>query len=831
MSYISKHLDENLGPAIQVKLLAVLVTAFLAGCSGGSGSAVVQNVDVAAGDSGSRSLVLSGPPPQSDDVQRFRLELWENIAPDNRCGQCHGAGGQSPTFARNDDINRAYEEVNALVNLNQPAQSRLVEKVGGGHNCWQASDQACADILTTWISNWAGGTVGSSTSIVLTAPPEIIPGASKSFPATAGVFATTVHPLLTTYCANCHVDDAAIPQSPFFATDDVEASYAAARSKIELDDPANSRLVVRLGSEFHNCWSNCVSNAAEMQTAIQTLVDSIPETEVSPELVTSRALTLLDGVVASGGGRNDASAIALYQFKTLTGNTAFDTSGVEPAMNLSFTGSVDWVGGYGIRFSAGSRAQASTSTSAKLHQLITATSEYSVEAWVAPANVTQEEAYIVSYSGGNSTRNFTLGQTLYSYDALVRFSATDGNGNPGLSTPDGDEVLQATLQHVVMTFDPTTGRQLFVNGARIDVADEVGGNLNDWDDTFAFVLGNEVSNNRQFQGVLRLVAIHNRALTPTQIVQNFDAGVGEQFMLLFGVSHLVDVPNAYIVFEVSQFDSYSYLFSQPFFYSLEQGALPSIIPLQGMRIGINGREPEVGQAYANLDVVLDASNYSVESGQPLSAIGTVLGIEKNPQSDEFFLTFERLGDATNVRVEGGIEPLPVSADAAPVSDIGIRIFDEINASMAAATGVPAANSDVFNTFTAVRQQLPSSNNIEGFLSSQQMGITQLAIEYCNVLIEDPALRSARFPGFDFSAAPGSAYAGANRSALLDPLLVSTLQNGAGPVATQPDVTLVRGELNSLIDRLVVTGNDATRTRTIAKAACASVLGSAAVLLQ
>lgn len=818
---------------MKLRLLVSLfvVAACLVGCSGGSGSAVEQNIDISVDNSGSRSLVLSGPPPQSDDVQRFRLELWENIAPTNRCGQCHGAGGQSPTFARNDDINRAYEAVNALVNLNHPAQSRLVEKVGGGHNCWQASDQACADILTTWISNWAGGTIGSSTAIVLTAPPEIIPGASKSFPATAGVFATTVHPLLTTYCANCHVDDAAIPQSPFFASDDVEASYAAARSKIELDDPANSRLVIRLVSEFHNCWSNCASNAAEMQTAIQTLVDSIPETEVPPEFVTSRALTLLDGVVASGGGRNDASAIALYQFKTLTGNTAFDTSGVEPAMNLSFSGSVNWVGGYGIRFGANSRAQASTSTSSKLHQLITATSEYSVEAWVAPANVTQEEAYIVSYSGGNTARNFTLGQTLYNYDALVRFSETDGNGNPALSTPDGDEVLQATLQHVVMTFDPTSGRQLFVNGARIDVADEAGGNLNDWDDTFAFVLGNEVSNNRQFQGVLRLVAIHNRALTPTQIVQNFDAGVGEQFMLLFGISHLVDVPDAYIVFEVSQFDSYSYLFSQPFFYSLDQTAAPSNIPLQGMRIGINGREPEVGQAYVNLDVVLDADNYSVESGQPLSAIGTVLGIEKSPQTDEFFLSFERLGDATNVRAEGSIEPLPVSADAAPVSDIGIRIFDEINASMSAATGVPTENADVLSTFTAVRQQLPSSNNIEGFLSSQQMGITQLAIEYCNVLMEDAALRGQRFPGFDFSSSPGTALSGANRNGLLDPLLVSTLQNGSGPVASQPDVALVRGELNNLIDRLIVTGNDATRTRTIAKAACASVLGSAAVLLQ
>ncbi len=800
------------------------------GCSGGSGSSVEQNVDTSSSSGASRSLVLNGPPPQSEDVQRFRVELWENIAPDNRCGQCHGAGGQSPTFVRNDDINRAYEEANPLVNLNQPSLSRLVEKVGGGHNCWQASDQACADILTTWISNWAGGTVGSSNTIVLAAPVEREPGASKSFPVDPGVYGSTVHPLLTQYCAGCHIDTAAIPQSPFIASSDVDVSYAAARTRIELDDPANSRLVLRLGSEFHNCWSNCSANAQEMQTAIETFVDSIEETEVAPALVTSRALSLIDGVVASGGGRNDASAIALYQFKTLSGNTAFDTSGVEPAMNLSFTGNVSWVGGWGIRLGPGSRAQASTSTSSKLHQLISATGEFSVEAWVAPGNVTQEDAYIVSYSGGNTARNFTLGQTLYNYDGLVRFSETDGNGSPALSTPDADEVLQATLQHVVMTFDPTNGRQLFVNGARIDVADAAGGNINDWDDTFAFVLGNEVSNNRQFEGVLRLVAIHNRALAPSQILQNFEAGVGEQFMLLFGISHLIGIPDAYIVFEVSQFDSYSYLFNAPFFLSLDRTTTPGNIPLVGMRIGINGREPEVGQAYANLDLSLSDDAYSAETGQPLSAIGTIFGIEKSAETDEFFLTFERLGNETNVRVAGAIEPLPAPGGGEPVSDIGIRIFDELNASMSAATGVPTSQADVLATFSAVRQALPSSNNIEGFLSSQQMGITQLAIEYCNTLMEDSALRAQRFPGFDFSASPGAAFASAGRDALLGPLLTNTIQNGSN-LGSQPDVTLVRAELDNLIDRLAASGNDGTRTRTIAKAACASVLGSAAILVQ
>ncbi len=810
-------------------MLWLLLLLMLAGCSGGSGSSVEQNINVEDSSGGGVSLVLNGPPPQSEDIQRFRVELWENVAPVSRCGECHGLDGQAPTFARNDDINLAYQETNPLVELARPSASRLVEKVAGGHNCWQASDQACADIITTWISNWAGGTVESSNAIVLAKPIDREPGASKSFPESPGNFTSTVYPLLTSYCADCHADSSSIPQSPFIASSDVDVSYAASRGRIDLDNPQYSRLVLRLGSEFHNCWSDCDDNAAEMLAAIETFVSSIPETEISPELITSRALGLVDGVVASGGGRNDASAIALYEFKTLSGNTAFDTSGVEPAMNLTFNGDVTWVGGWGVRFGAGSRAQASTSNSSKLHQLISATGEFSIEAWVVPANVTQEDAYMVSYSGGNTARNFTLGQTLYNYDAFVRYSETDGNGNPALSTPDADEVLQASLQHVVMTFDPTNGRQLFVNSERIDVSDEAGGGLNDWDDTFAFVLGNEVSSDRQFEGVLRLVAVHNRALMPSQILQNFEAGVGEQFLLLFGVSHLIDVPDAYIVFEVSQFDSYSYLFNAPFFVSLDPDASLSSIPVEGIRIGINGREPLVGQAYSNLSVTLEDSTYSAEFGQSLSNIGTVLGIEKSAESDEFFLTFERIGAATNVRVEAALQPLPASPDLEPVSDIGIRIFDEINATMSAATGVPTSQASVMQTYSAVRQQLPSSNNIEGFLSSQQMGITQLAIEYCNALIEDASLRTQAFPVFDFGSSLSSAFSGSGRDDLINPLIEMTLQGGS--IETQPDTALVRTELNSLIDQLSIGGGDAARTRTIAKASCASMLGSAAMLIQ
>ncbi len=327
------------------------------------------------------------------------------------------------------------------------------------------------------------------------------------------------------------------------------------------------------------------------------------------------------------------------------GDRIFDRSTVAPAINLTISGDVNWVSGWGIEIRNG-KAQGTTSDSKKLADLIKSTGEYSIEAWVVPANVTQEgPARIVSYSAGTTVRNFTLGQTQYNYDFLHRSSSTDGNGEPALSTADADEDLQATEQHVVLTYDPANGRQIFVNGEFTDDLDAAApGNLSDWDDSFALVLGNEVSSDRQWQGKIRLLAIHNRALTQDQITQNYAVGVGEKYFLLFSVSELVDLPDSYIVFEVSQFDEYSYLFRQPRFISLDPTVTPDNIPIKGMRIGINGKETAIGQAYSNLDGSINDLDYTVD-GQPLSDLGTIIPLEKGPAERRVLSHLRTAGDS------------------------------------------------------------------------------------------------------------------------------------------------------------------------------------------
>ena len=809
--------------AVTVPGVAALL--LVAGCGGG---APVEQTPVT---SAPPPAGYQGPSPASQDVQAFKVNLWDNLQAANRCGSCHGAGGQSPQFVRADNINLAYQAANSVVTLADPSGSRMVSKVGGGHHCWLASNSACADQLTAWIRNWAGATIGGTRQIQLRPPPLRDVGATKSFPASSGAFAATVHPLLRQYCSRCHASTATLRQAPFFAEADPDLAYAAVRARINLDSPAESRLVVRLRQEFHNCWSDCAQNSTELENAIRAFAAQVPLTQVDPALVLSKALALYDGTIASGGSRHDNALVALFEFKTGTGTVAYDTSGVEPAVNLTLSGDVSWVGGWGVNVSGG-KLQGLTATSRKLHSLIGSSGEYAVEAWVAPANVVQENAHIVGYSGGTAARNFTLRQTMYDYDFLNRSSATGANGAPELSTPSAAEVLQATLQHVVATFDPVTGRKLYVNGVLASVADpQAGGSLADWDDSFALVLGNEVSGDRPWQGVIRLVAIHNRALSADQVRQNFDAGVGERFYLLFSVAHLVNAPQAYVMFEVSQFDSHAYLFDKPVFISLEEGARPDGLRIRGIRIGINGAEARVGQAYVSVDTMVSASGYDPAGSFPLSNVGTVIALDKGPALDQFFLTFEQIGSQTHVRTEPAPLAPPPPANGDPLPEIGLRTFEEIAASMAEMTGVPRSDPAAAQTYERVREQLPTVENIEGFLSAHQVGVAQLAIEYCNSLVDDAPRRSAYFPGFDFSAPAAQAFdTPAKRDLVVGPLFARAV--GAG-LASQPSAAEVRAELDNLITQLTSCGAGcaADRTPAVVKASCAAVVGGASTLLQ
>lgn len=822
--------------------LLLSMLALIYGCGSSSSPAVQENIDP---NRDQEPVTYTGPAPQTQDVQEFKLAIWDPLALPNRCGSCHGVGGQEPTFVRDDDINLAYSAVHDYVDLAVPANSRLVTKVAEGHNCWQGSAEACADIIAGYVEAWANAAGTIDTRVVFEAPPDREVGSSKIFPAEPGEFTSTVYPLLTEHCAECHARGTLTAQQPYLGSANVAEAYDAAKPRMRLDEPEASRLVRRLSEDGHNCWGDdCAASGQSMAAAIAAFADTIPETEVDPDRVVSRALGLGDGIVASDGGRAEHHLIAKYEFKTGSGSVAYDTSGVEPAANLNLSGDVGWMNSWGLRFNlsgGNGKAQASTSGSRKLHSLITATGEYSIEAWVIPDNVTQGDGgadtrRIVSYSGSNMVRNFTLGQSQYNYDFLHRGQETSANGLPALATAAEDERLQATLQHVVATFDPVHGRRIYVNGEFTGDGDPfAGAALEEWDESFALVVGNEVSGSElAWAGSVRFLAVHNRALSAEAIANNFEVGVGARFFLLFNVSHLLEAPDSYIAFEVQQFDDYSYLFAEPFFLVLDENIEVPETALEGIRIGVNGREAGVGQVFAALNTTI-GSDRLVEGRQALSRQGAVIELQQGPDNDQFFLTFDRLGQHETVRVEAD-PPVPeAGADLPRQARIGLRSFAAIHRSLSAMTTVSHTRPAVASAYERVRQQLPTQANVDGFLAAHQMGVTQLSVAYCSALVDDVDLRESYFTAFNFNHSVADAFNEAGREAAIEPLLqrmlAAEIQGEA--LANQADPDALRTELNSLIDNMTANcaGCGPERTQLTVKALCAATMGSAVMLLQ
>ena len=67
----------------------LMVMAFLvSACGGGKTS---SNPVAASATAATQSY--TGPAPTDPDVQSFKLNVWDNLSDQNRCGACHGAGG------------------------------------------------------------------------------------------------------------------------------------------------------------------------------------------------------------------------------------------------------------------------------------------------------------------------------------------------------------------------------------------------------------------------------------------------------------------------------------------------------------------------------------------------------------------------------------------------------------------------------------------------------------------------------------------------------------------------------------------------------------------
>lgn len=683
----------------------------------------------------------------------------------------------------------------------------------------------------------AGGSAGAGGSGSAGSSGGIVGGGGTGGEA---AFMATVYPLLTEHCENCHSGGG--PGFPDLSHPDVGTAYRATidNQKVNLNNPAASRVAVKLPDENHNCWSaDCNADAAEMTAAVTAWANMVSDpnagggnTGGAPGGGNGQVISSFQNSFANAqqaeNTRLETNVIARWEFEEGEGNVAADTSGVAPRMDLTLEG-MEWVSGGGIENQSGA-ATADRTDSMKLFNLIASgsgTQQYSIEAWVIPANTTQEgPARIVSYSQGTNRRNFTMGQEMYNYNFRNRNAIVDANlnGTPALETDDDDEDLQATLQHVVMTYDPTNGRRIYVNGVNTGDVDEVDAALlANWNPEYTFILGNETGGNRLWQGQFKFVAIYNMAISPAHIAQNYFAGAADKFTLRFGLDEWLEA-GSYVELEVSEFDAFSYLFCFP----TVSVPTPNGILVERLRVAVNGVAPVQSQSFRNVSESVD------EADERVSGLCSLVPKDLGAQNDMFAVWFDRLGAASMPMVEDTPTPPVDNSVADPLPDIFVRNFAQVNDTMSALTGVPALAGAVEDTFNDLTQQLPANNDVRSFVSSQQVAISKLALEYCDLLVDSNGLRQAFFgPTFEFNSPSVTAFSTqAKQDLIINALINNMIGDG---LLDQPTPAEVAPILDGLIDGMTAgcdaANCDAERTRGIVKGACSAVLSSAAVHIQ
>lgn len=81
-------------------------------------------------------------------------------------------------------------------------------------------------------------------------------------------FQSSVYTLTTRYCISCHGNS----QTPLHASSNIQTAHDSLINsfKVDFNNPANSRMVLKLKNDRHNCWGDCDQSAQEMLNQINS---------------------------------------------------------------------------------------------------------------------------------------------------------------------------------------------------------------------------------------------------------------------------------------------------------------------------------------------------------------------------------------------------------------------------------------------------------------------------------------------------------------------------------------------------------------------------------
>lgn len=218
----------------------------------------------------------------------------------------------------------------------------------------------------------------------------------------------------------------------------------------------------------------------------------------------------------------------LYRFDEGEGAIVRDSAGIEPPLDLVIDdeGAITWGdGSLTVNSPTLLTTQARTT---RLTEACIATGELTIEAWIEPANVTQDgPARILTMSRNPRLRNFMLGQGLWDeqatdlFTARLRTTEQSLNGEPPLSTASG--TAQVEMTHLVFTHAATGESSLYLYGELRNTSG-MEGSFDNWDRNYTIVLANEAGGERPWLGTYAMVAIYCHALTAEEVATQYAAG-------------------------------------------------------------------------------------------------------------------------------------------------------------------------------------------------------------------------------------------------------------------------------------------------------------------
>ncbi len=272
-----------------------------------------------------------------------------------------------------------------------------------------------------------------------------------------------------------------------------------------------------------------LSYKVTVPSAPEELANWTGKLKESVNILGSTTLPLLN---ITGGERVEDGIVVLYTFEEGDGSMVHDVSNVGEPMNLLIEDTKRVLWGDGYLETTGVNHIETQGPATKIIQACKLTNELTVEGWIKTSDISQNgPARIITCSLDTTSRNFTLGQGRYNAGSNrmeMRYRTTE-NSEFQADSPIGS--LTEALTHVVWTRAASGSVAVYINNGSLPVfqngnipIDNVPGEFSNWDDTYKFGLGNEVSAARAWLGQFHLVAIYNRYLSADEVARNYNAG-------------------------------------------------------------------------------------------------------------------------------------------------------------------------------------------------------------------------------------------------------------------------------------------------------------------